>query len=152
MTIDDLKQYYDCLSDTERDELESEGAFLEYPPVEMGYDSDPNNYLAFMSTGGDGVHYSLPKGMKDGKVIMTVPMNFGNENMVVGESLFEFLALGCDFGYFGLEQLMYDFNDTINEIHNAQPRSRALKRFKAHFNLTPWPDIEARLRELNFKA
>lgn len=152
MTIDDLKQYYDSLSDTERDELESEGAFLEYPPVEMGYDCDPNNYSAFMTTGGDGVHYSLPKGMKDGKVIMTVPMNFGNENMVLGESLFEFLSLGCNYGYFCLEQLTYDFNDTISEIHNAQSESRALKRFKTYFSLTPWPDIEARLRDLNVKA
>jgi hypothetical protein len=152
MNIDDLKSYYESLSEEEREDLENEGAFLMYPPVESGYDSDPDGFVAFMSTGGDGVHYNLPKNSKDGKIVMNVPMNFGKENLVLGDTLFEFLSLGCDFGYFSLEQLTYNISNTIKKIHNAQPESDALIKLKKHFNLKPWSNIEDRLLKLNGKA
>jgi len=149
MNLNDLNNYFESLSNGELEALENEGAFMHFPPIKAGYDADPNGYIAFMNTGGDGVHFNIPEDMSDGKIIMTVPMNFGNENFTVGESLYEFLSLGSDFGYFSLEQLVYDFSATVSNIQNASSNSNALKKLKNHFNLNPWTDVEGRLRELN---
>jgi len=149
MNIQDLHNYYESLTEEEREELVNEGAMLLWPPSEMGYDSDPEGYVAFLTTGGDGVHYNLPENSNDGKIIMTVPMSFDNENFILGESLYEFMCLGCDFGYFSLEQLAYNFDTTVEEISNAKPQSDALLKLKKHFNLEPWKNTEARLKQLN---
>ncbi len=119
------------------------------------YDCTPANCLTFASTGGDGVHFSLIEGVGDSSpvvmpVVMTVPMNFGQENLVIAESLYEFLCLGCRFGYFGLEQLAYDFDETAQEIEDAntqysdeldEDEISLLQTLSSAFELKPIPNV-----------
>jgi hypothetical protein len=72
----------------------------------------PKNSLSFASTGGDDVHFGLVA--VNGKfgdaspVVMTVPMAGDNPeelNFIVGETLRDFLCLGCERGFFDLEKL-----------------------------------------------
>ena len=125
-----------------------------------GYDSTPINSTTFGGTGGDGVHFGLlhiDGAITDSSpVIMTVPMNFDRLNLVVGEDLIEFLRLGCDVGYFDLEQLSYNFGrlPLINRITNRQSelddeQQESLKILRDEFNLKPWTNVEARLDELD---
>jgi hypothetical protein len=125
MKLKDFAEYIHGLSDAEVEELE------------------------FMSTGGDGVHFSLPKGVADGPILMVVPMQFDKPTMYVGGNLREFLGLGCVYGYFALEQLVYNFQLTVDEIVGAKGQSRALKKLSEKFSLKPWDDVEQRLLELN---
>jgi len=79
------------------------------------YESTPVNSEVFATTGGDGVHFSLLNtniGLDDKKVIiMTVPMI--DKIIILADSFDEFLGLGYYNGWFPLEQLVYNFNDTI---------------------------------------
>jgi hypothetical protein len=136
MKLKDFSEYIHGLSDAEVEELEDEGAMLIWPPRNPGYEADPEDYVSFMSTGGDGVHFSLPKGVADGPILMVVPMQFD-------------LGLGCVYGYFALEQLVYNFQLTVDEIVGAKGQSRALKKLSEKFSLKPWDDVEQRLLELN---
>lgn len=119
----------------------------------MTYDATPDDAITFASTGGDGVHFSACQGVQGAVIVMTVPMQFARPNIVVGQSLREFLALGCISGYFGLEQLAYDFaataaglaagpapDDSAGEAHLALLRQ--------HLQLAPWSDPRSRLDEL----
>lgn len=69
-----------------------------------GYWCSPRNSLKFARTGGDGDHYSLL--IKDGTidesspVVLTQPSE--GMNIVVGESLYDFLCFGMHGGYFSL--------------------------------------------------
>lgn len=149
MTIESLWSYVDGLSAADRAALADEGLFLHRPPKSGGYDSSPRDYLAFASTGGDGVHFSFPLGsVGAGPIIMTVPMAFEQPNVVVGEDLEEFLCLGSKFGYFSLEQLAYDFAGTSEAIQSADSQSPALASLSRRFELAPWPDVRTRLMEL----
>ncbi|SHJ52790.1 hypothetical protein SAMN02745146_3357 [Hymenobacter daecheongensis DSM 21074] len=84
-------------------------------PLENGgYECTPTNTLSFARTGGDGVHFSLLDARDetaDGPVVMTVPM--AEANLVVAETLSEFLGIGCQTGWFELEQLAYDAPATL---------------------------------------
>jgi hypothetical protein len=89
------------------------GLNLEIPPKKAGnYWCTPEKALTFATTGGDGVHYSylssdeLPPGVVP--VVMTVPMNFTDANVVLAESIDEFLGLGYHVGWFSLEQVVYE--------------------------------------------
>jgi hypothetical protein len=89
------------------------GLILEIPPKAGYYWCTPEKALTFATTGGDGVHYShlssdeLPPGVVP--VVMTVPANFNDElNVVLAESIDEFLGLGYHVGWFALEQVVYD--------------------------------------------
>jgi hypothetical protein len=135
------------------------GLILFAPPRNGGYWCTPVNSLGFASTGGDGVHYSLlaveGQFTDFSPVVMTVPMMFDTPNVIVGGNLREFLAFGCRFGYFSLEQLVYHPERTLQELNTgrfdpeADGRQRALlHKISAHFNVTPWRDPGRRLREL----
>ncbi len=108
------------------------GLILRRPVVRENYQATPDNSLAFATTGGDGVHYSLldmgGEGGDLSPVIMTVPMNFGQENLIVGSDLNEFLCLGCQVGYFFLEQLTYDESDTIHWLTRPDKWFEALSQ------------------------
>ena len=85
-----------------------------------GYWCTPINTVSFGGTGGDGVHFNLlvrdDAVTDDAPVIMTVPASGGemlDMSLVVGENLREFLCFGLLRGYFGLEQLAYDRDLTL---------------------------------------
>lgn len=146
--IEDLQKYFRGLSEAEREELEDEGLRVDGSLVPSGYDAVPVGYLSFASTGGDGVHFNIPKG-EAGPIIMTVPMAFDRPNIVVGANVGEFLSLGCVFGYFRLEQLAYDMDGTISAIQHPEEQSDALHKLSTYFGLRPWQNVGQRLDELN---
>lgn len=96
------------------------GLILIRPLEKWGYDSTPVNSQSFAHTGGDGVHFGLiDLGVgisEDSPVVMTVPMAANPKNVILGENLFDFLCLGCESGYFMLEQLSYDWAFTVGSI------------------------------------
>jgi hypothetical protein len=143
------------------------GLILVRPLKNFEYESTPTNSLTFANTGGDGVHYSLiilkNKISTDSPVVMTVPMNYGSENMIVGENLYEFLSLGCQTGYFFLEQLTYKNAraETLQLINNPKQwfKENYINKDKTYisyllgllvkeFQLKPWINLEQRFEEL----
>jgi hypothetical protein len=139
--------------------FDSIGLNLLFPLKNNGYWCTPINSVTFATTGGDGVHYSfLQKGgeyTNESPIVMTVPMGFDKEpNLIVGKNLHEFLSLGSKFGYFSLEQLMYDKN-TVKEIEkNIFPEyfedeeKRLLTQINDEFYLSAWKEVDSRLKEL----
>lgn len=124
-----------------------------------GYLQAPQHSLAFATTGGDGVHYSfLPRddiAASLWPVVMTVPMNFGDENLVVGADLREFLALGIRQGYFELDGLLYNPAETTSWLdREADPTSsaaeklRVLDAIRQTFEIRPWGSHGPRIAEL----
>lgn len=122
------------------------------------YRSTPQNSSTFASTGGDGVHYGLlhVRGalVDESPVVMTVPMNFDHENLIVGEDLLDFLALGCRFGYFALEQLTYQrerataWIECATEKDLASDERELVACIRSHFRLEVWKNVAARLQQL----
>jgi len=126
----------------------------------------PSNVVSFARTGGDDVHFSLLRiggGISDASpVVMTVPMG-GEEdvrdlNIVLGESLKEFLCLGCVHGYSSLEQLLYSRagmiaylseNPTDEDLDETE--RVVLSHWRTRFDLTPWDDVDTRLGFLSDK-
>jgi hypothetical protein len=152
------------------------GLMLIRPLRTMVYDSTPINSSTFAQTGGDGVHFNLVfldgKVSEDSPVVMTVPMNSFQENLIVGENLLEFLCLGEQLGYFFLEQLVYDETRTIEWLQQPKkfisqeygvnpsgsfpPESfreqeRLLSILRESFELKPWSNLKSRLDELQSK-
>ena len=125
------------------------------------YDSrkTPINTLAFATTCGDDVHFGLLS--NDGTfgdespIVMTVPMADDdpvNCNFVVGETLHDFLCLGCVHGFFSLEQLAYTKTKLLTELAQpAEPSDDEIhyERFRAAFSLSPWPEIGQRQEDLD---
>ena len=148
MNISDLQNYFRSLSDSERTELEDEGLRVDELLAPSGYDASPFGYVTFASTGGDGVHFNVPLG-DVGPIVMTVPMAFDGPNIIVGANIEEFLALGCVYGYFGLEQLAYNMEGAIRAIQTAEDQSAALSKLSHQFGLEPWPAVGKRLDQLN---
>lgn len=75
---------------------------------------------------------------------MTVPCLWNEGNLIVGEDMQDFLGLGCQTGYFCLEQLLYQRRATIDRIaHPEQPfqasveEQEALELLRTTFALTP---------------
>ncbi len=115
------------------------------PPY--AYPDTPANAHPILSCGMDGIHWSAMTADTPSSyiVVMTVPPSTG-VNVVVGESLQEFLALGCRSNFLNLGGLVEDFAYTLDpEDEEAAPLMAALRD---HFGLTPWPDIPGRLTEL----
>jgi hypothetical protein len=149
------------------------GLILVRPMRNMGYESTPINSATFAETGGDGVHFGFLQVSntisEDSPVVMTVPMQCDNPNVVVGCNLLEFLCLGSQIGYFPLEQLAYDWRTTVEWIENPEtyfeqgygseasdPYFVELLKKKKHllsllteeFGLRPWVSVEQRLGEI----
>ncbi|GGE95217.1 hypothetical protein [Hymenobacter cavernae] len=85
------------------------------PPENYSYFCTPVNTISFARTGGNGVHFGILNGVGEeacGPVIMTVPMASVN-NIVVAETLEEFLGIGCRNGWFVLEQLAYNASEAL---------------------------------------
>lgn len=134
------------------------GLILKSPPERLDYWCTPTNCCTFARTGGDGTHYSvlaLPNRERAlCPIIMTVPMS-DTPNVVVGEHLRDFLALGCRHGYFGLEGLVYDSDEMLAELNSggypadsdADVRT-LLMRIETAFEVKPWRDVASRLVDL----
>jgi hypothetical protein len=124
----------------------------------------------------DGVHFcllDLGDGITDeSPVIMVVPCNPDCPRMVVGESLSEFLALGCVIGFFFLEQLTYDREETVRylfdweafvlnsyfggappegDLAHLEAQRQLLQELCVEFSLAPWRDVDKRLAALDAK-
>ena len=84
------------------------------PMEQYDYFCAPKGSLAFASTGGDGVHFSFLDGenYSASPIVMTVPMS-DTYNTVVAEDLREFFSIGYHVGWFALEQLVYDPEETV---------------------------------------
>jgi hypothetical protein len=147
MNFAELQAYVASLPVEEREALDNEGLRIHDSLSPGGYDSSPPGYLAFASTGGDGVHFSFPSN-QFGPVVMTVPMAFDRPNIVVGADLKDFLSLGCMYGFFVLEQLGYNDNLTIDPMDAVKEASPALQRLSRHFGLRPWPAVGIHLAAL----
>jgi hypothetical protein len=86
---------------------------------------------------------------------MTVPMADDapeETNFIVGESLHDFLRLGCVHGFFDLEKLAYTWRTELFDEYSQHATSDdepIFEAFRSEFGLAPWPDIESRLLELN---
>lgn len=107
------------------------GLILEIPPRRYPYESTPTGAMTFATTGGDGVHYSyfvdsrLPPGVVP--IAMTVPMKFDRPNVIVADTFDEFLGLGYHVGWFSLEQLVYDPEETVEYFAQPDPDDRPEK-------------------------
>jgi hypothetical protein len=132
------------------------------------YESTPKNSMSFATTGGDGVHFSFVQLngeiVDHSPIVMTVPMNFGSENLIVGADFEDFLCLGCEVGFFFLEQLTYSdskadalywlshpeewFTNLIGDLNNIDINKNLLKLLRTEFDLRPWDNIEKKLLSL----
>ena len=137
-------------------------------PVEPGgYYCSPINSRCFAQTGGDGTHFSFIQipglEIKESPVVMTRP-GFDVPNIVVGETLFEFLCSGYYSGFGCFEHLdaihskerLYDFkmNDclpgTDMEWYKSQAafEQKTLDYLVERLGLKPWENVSQRLAEL----
>jgi len=92
---------------------------------------------------------------------MTVPTNYwGEYNFIVWENLHDFLELWIKFWYFWLEQLCFDYEDTIEKIESWKYydfeyswNSEILEKFSQKYNLKEWGkwSIGRRLTDLKSK-
>lgn len=134
------------------------GLFLHNPPKNAGYRSTPANSLTFASIGVDGIHFGS---ITDGNVIdpmapvvLTIPMAFEAPNYIVGQSLYDFLCLGCRHGYSNLGNLHLNFEATIEHYQNPpeafyDDRCPAiLETMTDELSLATWPDVLAHFLEL----
>lgn len=158
-THPDLERLNVLLQDMGDDGREEIG-LLPMPSLRhCGYSQAPHNSLSFATTGGDGVHFSF-LALEDTAtsfwpVVMTVPMNFGDENLIVGADLREFLGLGLRHGYFEPEQLLYKPDETfawLDHDSDEEPPSadkvRALAAIRQTFEIRPWESHGPRIAEL----
>ena len=158
-THPDLERLIVLLHDIGEDGREAIG-LLPMPSLRhCGYPRAPRNSLSFATTGGDGVHFSLlaldDTASASWPVVMTVPMNFGEENLIVGSDLREFLGLGLRHGYFELEQLLYKPDETIawldhdsDQSPRSADKSRALAAIGRTFEISGWENHGPRIAEL----
>ena len=147
----------------------SESRFAE----KCAYDCTPFNTVPFAHTGVDGTHFSLLsesiEDAGDHPVVMTRPMSFGAENLIVGDSIWEFLSLGYHIGYFDIESLHLGFPNNTNiqqafaaaaglptsnygssPYYKDNPTAFArLSDLRVRFKLLPWQDVYRRLEQLN---
>jgi hypothetical protein len=161
-THPDLERLIALLQDIGEDGREAIGLIPMLSLRHCGYLQAPRNSLSFASTGGDGVHFSLlaldDTAMASWPVVMTVPMNFDEENLIVGADLREFLGLGLRHGYVELDQLLYKPDETIawlDHDSDQEPRSvdkvRALAAIRRTFEISPWENHGTTIAELRAK-
>ena len=104
--------------------------------------------------------------------MMIVPCNPDEPRLVVGDTLRDFLALGCTTGYFFLEQLVYDFDETIGylfdynafmrynypggkppkeDLEDLAAQQALLAALSREFGLSPWLNARAKFDALQKK-
>ncbi|MEL6554915.1 MAG: hypothetical protein AAFQ63_15835 [Cyanobacteria bacterium J06621_11] len=139
--------------------FQSVGLRLEVPEKPWQYYCTPKNTRTFASTGRDGVHYSFleVRSLHYSPIVMTVPMSFDNPNIVVAETLHEFLCLGCRASYLSLEMLSVcggDFSSLKSKSYAAglsQAQQHSLQVLSDSFSLFPYVALEWRMAQLQAK-
>jgi hypothetical protein len=148
------------------------GLYLVHPDSFEVFYPTPQNATVFARTGGNGIHYSLLhiNHVIDeiSPVIMTIPFA-NNPNVVVGESLTDFLCIGCKVGYFGWDNLSYKAEErdpdgtsfrqvTVNDIETGNlaidlgygpEEDHLLQQLTKEFELGPKKDIDLHLQVLS---
>lgn len=109
-----------------------------------GYHCTPRNTLQFAHTGGDGIHFSFviinDAISEESPVVMTIP-EATPANMIVGESLFDFLCFGMHRGYFEL----------LSAADPTEEDKRFLEVLTRRLKLKPWKSTRQRLSRLREK-
>ena len=127
------------------------GLFLHDPPKNARYPATPVNSITFASIGVDGIHFGSITDANAvdpmAPVVLTIPMALEAPNYVVGESLYDFLCLGCRHGFSNLGDLHLNGDATIEHYQNPpdafyDERSPAiLQTLSDELSLVPWPDV-----------
>jgi hypothetical protein len=158
-----LRQLFELDERLRREEKDGYiGLNLIDPPEPYGSESTPKNTIAFGETGGDWVHFSLitVKGrVSDASpVVLTYPATLEGPweaNVIVGESLRDFLSLGCEAGFEPIEDLALFWEQAIDELIQGPNLEEmdskdleTLRIYREELNLEPWEDIRGRLEEL----
>lgn len=134
------------------------GLFLHDPPKNAGYRSTPSNSITFASIGVDGIHFGS---VTDGDVIdpmapvvITIPMAFEAPNFIVGQTLYDFLCLGCRHGYANLGNVHLSFDSTIEYYQNPpddfydQRSPDILQSLSDELSLASWRDVRGHFLDL----
>ena len=127
----------------------------------------PTNTLTFACTGGDGVHFSFlvrdAKITAESPIVITRPMEYGEPNVIGGESLFDFLCLGYFRGYFALEAMPSESAFAAFESADWQPKAewefalglgvdankrKLLDFLTTELGLSPWKDLKRKFADL----
>lgn len=153
-----IQDYAKRNGEQEANLFEDMGMFLHSSLSRWNYFCTPINSTTFASTGGDGVHYGYLnlENSPITPVVMTIPMA-SKHNIILGESLHEFMRLGARCGYFALEELAYDRAKAITKINEScslresEIESLLLVDLIRKFELTAWGNIDERLKELERK-
>ncbi|HEX8153332.1 MAG TPA: hypothetical protein VF698_09420 [Thermoanaerobaculia bacterium] len=150
----------------ERHRREGTDAFIALnlidPPEHYESDVTPANSIAFASSGADGVHFSLitVKGrVSDASpVVVTLPEmdDAWAANYLVGDSLHDFLSLGCTHGFDMLATLSFDWDAAIAVLESPpedleDDEREFLRVHREELQLAPWTNIRERLELLERK-
>ena len=126
ITIEDLKNIETYINNKWGRKSYKEINYCGLIPVStdfITYDSTPINVKTFAITEGNGVHFSqVLLNQSDENimpVVITVPM--ADKNIIIAENLDEFLGLGYYNGWFSLEHLAYDIEDTLKYYSIPDP-------------------------------
>lgn len=158
-----LNKYWEIVDGLEKEYGKELYKFIDYCGIEpimpmknIGYFCTPKNSKTFAATGGDGVHFGIVDLMlsRDNKqpIVMTVPMAEIN-NVVIAENINEFFSLGINNGWFGLEQIVYDLEETIDyysklDSEITESEKRFLDRLKQKIEVQYIPLSKSRLNQL----
>jgi len=137
------------------------GLFLYDPPTKSAYPATPLNSVTFGGIGVDGIHFCSitdePEVDPMAPVVMCIPMALEIPNFVVGETLHDFLCLGCRHGYSSLGSLHLNPEEVIRYYESPPERffdersESMLQTLSAELSLEPWTDFRGRLEELESK-
>ncbi len=114
------------------------------------YFCTPKNSKTFATTQGNGVHFGIVDGSE--AIVMTVPMASEN-NVIIAENLDEFFSIGYHVGWFGLEELVYEFEETIAYFNHPDEEldeedMRFLELIRDQLQISHVPLTVERLTEL----
>ena len=134
------------------------GLFLHNPPRNARYQASPLNSVTFASLGVDGIHLGSVTDAHAvdpmAPVVLTIPMSFDVPNFIVGESLYDFLCLGCRHGYSNLANLHRQTEVTLNAYQNVpesffdERAADILQTLSDELLLVPWPDVRGHFEDL----
>jgi hypothetical protein len=162
-TIGDLKRIHELAREQFPHEYLDEGLgviglFLHDPPRKAGYDQTPKNSVTFASIGVDGIHFGSiterDKVESRMPIVLTIPMAFDEPNYIVGESLYDFLCLGCVHGYFNLGNLHLNLDATLDYYtlptgdFGDERAPRILRLLTDQLSLRPWQAVRAHFHDL----
>jgi hypothetical protein len=125
-------------------------------PTESYWDywCDPINVETFAATGMGGAHFGEFEAEDGKRPVVLVAPDFDEPCIILGDSLFEFLCLGCEVGYGLLVELPCQMGWTVEQIESRRPcvgdpqEQRILSELRSRFRLKAWHDVGNRLFDL----